>query len=585
MSERMQEPETRRAAARGRAAERGRRGIRTGLLAAVLAAAFALTACQAVPGSGPVQEGLQDLNQGEQPVQFNPGGPTKNANQEQIVRGFIGAALSSVNDYQVAREFLTPDYAGTWDPDDGVYVDEGTQSYKQASERVGELSVSGLATVDRSGVLTPLQPGPAATTMRFEFEQVDGQWRISSAPNGVIIDHSRFSAVRTKVQLYFLTPDNRLVAEPRWYLTGSTLSTQVLGGLLAGPSEVDAKAMRTAFPSGTTLSSNAVPVNGGTARIELWPDLLTANAATRDLVRQQIAASLQSVPGVTDFEVSVNGSVVDSDSVLVPDNHTRNTENLVTTVLRKGKLGELSGGEVEPLPGVGSRIARLHPNAVALAADRESAAVRHADSDGSAVSWVSEKDIVKLDLRKGVYEPSLDRFGYVWSYASSEPRRILVQQPGSELSWLKMPDLAGRLPLAVRVSPGGNRIAMLMKEDSDTTVVLVAAIVRDEDSRPTAIVNATVEQLITLGQPVDLDWVDETRLVALSRLETGVKVTVGPLGDLPIDAGSVANAIAVSGGGSRTLIRVLDRSGRLYAPQGSGWQWQSDEVKLIVRTG
>ena len=60
-----------------------------GLLAASLLAALALTGCQAIPGAGPVQEGLQSLDQADQPVQFTPGGPTAGATQEDIVRGFV----------------------------------------------------------------------------------------------------------------------------------------------------------------------------------------------------------------------------------------------------------------------------------------------------------------------------------------------------------------------------------------------------------------------------------------------------------------------------------------------------------------
>ncbi|MFC7766173.1 GerMN domain-containing protein [Leucobacter soli] len=107
--------------------------------------------------------------------------------------------------------------------------------------------------------------------MRFEFTQVGGEWRISSAPNGVILDRISFSAVWTNRQLYFLTPDNRLVAETRWFLNRATLSTQIISGLLDGPNEADAQALRTGFPSGTTLASDSVPVNGGIARIEFSP--------------------------------------------------------------------------------------------------------------------------------------------------------------------------------------------------------------------------------------------------------------------------------------------------------------------------
>ncbi|CAG7621732.1 Lipoprotein LpqB [Leucobacter soli] len=560
---------------------RGRRGVGA-LLALALAAGLA--ACQAVPSEGPVHEGLASLNQGEQPVQFNPEGPAAGADQEDIVRGFIRAATSSVDDYAIAREFLAPAYAAQWQPEDGVFIDEGIQPYASPSENVGELSLSGLATVDSAGTLSPLPTGPE-TVMRFEFTQVGGEWRISSAPNGVILDRISFSAVWTNRQLYFLTPDNRLVAETRWFLNRATLSTQIISGLLDGPNEADAQALRTGFPSGTTLASDSVPVNGGIARIEFSPELLTSEPANMEQVKQQIAASLQSVPGVTGFEISVNGAIVDSASVTVPDNQTRNVENLVTTVIRGDGIGTLSGGEIVPLPRIGDRIAELNPDAVTLSADRSSAAVRHRGESGSAVTWVSQNDTVTIDLRRGLFEPALDRFGYVWSYAESDPDRILVQLPGSSPELLRLPGLEDREPLAVRVSPGGNRLAVLVEGNDGMTAVFVIAIVRDADQRPVGLGEIARRELVTSGSPVDLDWVDETRIVTLSRAGAGVKVTLAPLGQLPSDIGTVADAAAVSGGGSRSLIRVLDGDGRLFGPQGSGWQLQSEDVRLIVRSG
>lgn len=559
--------------------------IRRVALAALLALLCGgMTACQAVPGAGPVQEGLSDLSQGEQPLQFNPGGPIAGTDPEGIVRGFVRAATRSDNNYEIARQFLAPDYATKWQPGDQVFVNEGAQSYRQVSDTVGELSLTGVATVDEGGTLTPLRSDQGSTRMHFEFTKVGGEWRIASAPNGVILDKSNFSLIWTSRPLYFLTPDNRLVAENRWFLNGATLSTQVVSALLAGPSEADAGALRTAFPSGTTLASDAVPVNGETAHIEFSPELLTSNPKNMELVRSQLAASLQSVPGVTNFEISVNGAVVSTAPVSAPDSPTR-ASDLVTTVMKDGKLGSLVGGELEPLPRIGDRIAALHPDAVTLAANRRSAAVRHRVGGAAAVSWVTDAEIVTIDRRKGLGTPGLDRFGYLWSYASSEPDRVLVQLPGEAAMRLRLPGLGGKVPVAVRLSPGGNRLAVLVQDDRETSQVLVASVVRDDHSKPVSLGSVATTVMFPQGAPVDVDWVDELRVVALSTVVAGGKVTLGPLGQLPQDAGTVPAAVAVSGGGSRMLIRVLDSGKRLFGPQGSGWQQQSDGVQLIVRVG
>ncbi|MBN9611903.1 MAG: GerMN domain-containing protein, partial [Actinobacteria bacterium] len=505
----------------------------------------------------------------------------KGTDPEGIVRGFVRAATRGDNNYEIAREFLTPEYAAKWLAADQVFVNEGSQIYRQVGETVGELSLTGVANVDQDGTLTPLRPDQGTTQMHFEFAKVAGEWRISSAPKGIILDKSNFALIWTSRPLYFLTPDNRLVAENRWFLNGATLSTQIVSALLAGPSEADAGALRTAFPSGTTLASDSVPVNGETAHIEFSPELLTSNPKNMDLVRRQIAASLQSVPGVTNFEISVNGTVVYTAPVSAPDPSTR-ASDLITTVLKGGKIGSLVAGELEPLPRIGDRIAALRPDAVTLAANRMSAAVRHRVSGAPAVSWVSDSEIVTIDRRRGVGSPSLDRFGYLWSYADSEPDRILVQQPGGDPAILRIPGLEGKVPTAVRLSPGGNRLAMLVKDDQQTSRVLVVSVVRDDKSKPVGLGEVAATSMFPPGAPVDLDWVDEMRIVALSQ---GGKVTLGPLGQLAQDAGTVPSAVSVSGGGSSMLIRVLDIGKHLFGPQGSGWQQQSDDVQLIVRQG
>ena len=556
---------------------RGLRGVRG--LAVLAVAAVALTACQSIPASGPVREGLANFDQADQPVQFNPDGPAIGASQEEIVRGFVRAASSSSDDFAIAREFLAPAYSTEWDPSFGVFIDEGEQSFREAEGDVGVLSLRGLATVDEHGTLAPVQPGPA-TEARFELVQVQGEWRIASAPAGTILDKSTFTAVWSSRQVYFLSPDNRLVSESRWFLNRATLSTQIVGGLLDGPSADMTGALRSAFPSGTTLVANSVPVVDGAAQIDLSVELLSADEATMDLIMRQLASSLQSVPGVSRFQLSADGVVVGVASVSAPEESSLGTERFGTVVLKAGVLGEITGGEIAELPEIGDRIAALNPTAVSLSLDHTSAAVL----SSSGISWVSDDAQVQIDLRPGLIEPSFDGFGYIWSYASSAPGEILVTRPGESQLLLQMPWLAGRVPVAVRVSKQGTRIAILVA-DGDQSAVLVAGIVRDAEGRPSALAATATTQLWVTGAPIDLDWVDDQRFAALTRAGSAGRITVGAPGQFATDSGTVSDAVSVSGGGSRAMLRVLSAEGRMFAPQGVGWQRQDEGIALIAKTG
>ncbi|WP_416443768.1 GerMN domain-containing protein [Leucobacter sp. HNU] len=265
-------------------------------VAVIAAGALLLAACNAIPQSGPVNVGLSDLTKGDQLVSYSPPGPAKGASQKDVVIGFVNAAASSQDDYRVAREFLTPEYSSQWDPSTGAFVYEGARPYRSEDGDIGVLSLPGSATVDERGVLTPARPG-ATSDVRFELTKVDGQWRISSAPAGVILERGVFRSVWAPHDVAFLSPDDRLITETRWFLNGPGMATQVVKALLDGPAEEMRGAMRTAFPEGTGLVANSVTVLDGTAKIDLTGQAASADHSTRQLVFRQLAASLQSVQG------------------------------------------------------------------------------------------------------------------------------------------------------------------------------------------------------------------------------------------------------------------------------------------------
>lgn len=554
-------------------------GARMAAVALVAAVGLLLTACQAIPDSGPVREGLTNLDQVDQPVQFNPGGPAQGASQEDIVRGFVRAASSASNDYEIAREFLTPAYAQEWNPLLGVLVDQGTQEYTDRGGNIGVLELAGVAAVDDQGTLTPIPPG-TPTEVRFELERVNGQWRIASAPAGIILDRSTFQAVWSPKQLAFLSPDDRIVPETRWYLNRATLATQLVAGLLAGPSPEMVGAVRTAFPAGTKLASSSVPVQSGTARIDLTPELLQADQATMLLIKRQIAATLQAVPGVTRFELTVTGGVIDSGTVTAADPGTPANEHPSVAVLQHGVFGVVSGNQVKPLAGVGEQIAALDARFVDLATDEQSAVVR----SPAGVSWVGGAEPLLLDTRLGLINPDYDRFGYVWSYATATPDQVLVVKPGGQSQLVHVPWLAGRTPTAIRVSRSGTRLAILVNE-SGQSAVLVTGVSRDASGQPIGLGKTATTELWASGTPLDIDWIDEQRFAVLTRAGTNSRIAIGAPGNFSSEAGSVSGGVSLGGGGSRALLRVLDGSGRLFTPQGSGWQVQLSEVTLVAKSG
>ena len=73
--------------------------------------ALLLSGCASIPSSGPVQAGDPLPADTANDVDILVPGPADGAGQRDILEGFITAALSPRNNYQVAREFLTAEFA------------------------------------------------------------------------------------------------------------------------------------------------------------------------------------------------------------------------------------------------------------------------------------------------------------------------------------------------------------------------------------------------------------------------------------------------------------------------------------------
>lgn len=566
----------RRAAPRGHGPRRP--GLRRMLAIALAAAAtLSLAACDAVPGSGPVHVGLTDLKQAEQYVQFNPLGPVAGSSQEDIVRGFVQAATSSVDDYSVAREFLSPEYASQWDPYYGVLIDEGSRPYSSDGESAGTMRLAASAKVDASGLLQVVQPGPS-TDVRFEFERVGGEWRISSAPAGIILDRETFNAIWSSHPLYFVGAGNTLVPETRWFLTRAALATEIVSGLLSGPGEGMAEVVHSGFPAGTKLASGAVTIDNGRARIDLTGDVLEAGSDAAAEMYQQLKASLQSVPGLAAFDIYSDGTLVRPPQG-GPEKPQSVNEPMSTVILTDGRFGTASGGELKELPVIGPPVAELEPRAVMLSADGAWAAVRNADG----VSRVDDSGTSFVDGRAGVLDPSLDSLGYLWTAHAGSTELTATSPAGQSIS-VPAPWLADRKVVAVQLSFDGSRVAALVGDGESDSAVLVAGIVRDEHGVPERTTEAADAVLWTSGVPVDLDWIDGTRLAVLSRTGTSSRVTVGGAGAFSEERGSVPGGVQIASTGLQQL-RVLGSDGDLYTSQGSGWQRIDTDISVLAKRG
>jgi len=247
--------------------------------ASVALMALLLAGCAAIPSSGPVQQGDPVPADSSVDLDIVVEGPTAGATQEQILEGFLNAAQSPRNNYQVAREYLTPTFADEWQADAGATIDvlddREVEVVDDTAIRVDATPAASLR--DNGQYEEPESRTPIP--LDYRFEQVDGEWRISLAPTGILIDQVSFAQVFREYTLYFFDPTHRyLVPDVRWYAGRDSAQTSIVQALLAGPAEWLAPGVVSAFPEGVRLDPASVPVAGREASVNL------SGAAFDDLV-------------------------------------------------------------------------------------------------------------------------------------------------------------------------------------------------------------------------------------------------------------------------------------------------------------
>ena len=277
-----------------------------------------LAGCASVPTSGPIQQGPVVVAAGtDQFIRVIPHEPVAEMTPEEIVAGFQEATAASEAGYETARTYLTPSASARWRPESGIQVYDATglTTTSKAGTVVDEGALA--ARIDADWQYNVVAPAKR-TQWRYTLVQVDGQWRIADLPQGLVLGPGDIDRGYRSANLYFLTRDfGTLVPAPITipFSPASGLATQLVNGLLAGPTTWIAPAVRTAFPEGTRLALGSVPIVEGVAEVQLTREVLNADDATRQKLSAQLVWTLRQLPDVTGVRVTVNGQSLPVPSV------------------------------------------------------------------------------------------------------------------------------------------------------------------------------------------------------------------------------------------------------------------------------
>lgn len=305
-------------------------------LAALLIAALSATGCVSMPSGGPVQ--AYPMTQGtaaqNQPyVQLQPQPPRPGWGPSQIVEGFLAASASFGSGARVAREYLTPAEQKNWKINWSAIVYKSgpnvtppayTSTGKNPTSATVEVKGDIQASLGGNGTYVLPSGSPQGTIVEapdpFLLQKVNNQWRISSAPQELLLTSSAFVNDYQLRNLFFFDPDSKyLVPDPIYAPLEATpgvlsLMNGLVRDLITPPAHdwLSSGATKTAFPAGTKLSG--VELNGATAIVNLTGAIAKANVATMLQVSAQLLYTLQgAVQGglngqtVQSVEVQVNG--------------------------------------------------------------------------------------------------------------------------------------------------------------------------------------------------------------------------------------------------------------------------------------
>ena len=544
-------------------------------LALAVAAVFTLSACAGIPTGGSVVTGNVINDEANPILGFEPQGPRIDSTQEEILSDFIAAATNPQNSYDTARQFLAEDFAEEWDPDELTTIRAGVGTVRRDSETELSYSLSTSASVSREGRYSA--GDPATLSLPFTFVKEGDQWRISSAPPGIVLSQNNFPQVFSEYPLFYFDPSGAsLVPDVRWFPTRSSTSIRVVSSLLAGQSPwLSNGVVVSAFPAGTQLGEGLVTITAGVATVDLSDEARSTTALERQRMRQQLSTSLAVVSSVVITVGGIPLEIPDTDSVTAVANPTVEPAPLV---LAGGEFGFAAVNDINSIPQLSNKVVALAPTAVALAADKSQAAVLN--PQGVFVVRTGATAPLLVDQRAGLVAPSIDNSGFVWSAPAANASALTAFEVDgqSHVVGSTLPADAGVVSIAV--SRDGTRLLMYLSTSAGPQLNLYGIL--RQDGVPVALGEPFPLQ-VGAQTPVGAAWVDNRTVATLSEVGDETTVTTFGIGGPETALGQLEGGVTIVGGnGGSDGLRVLTDEGEIFRPRGTSWQQTGTTASLLA---
>jgi hypothetical protein len=496
-------------------------------LIAVLAGLLLLAGCTGVPTSS-APETVEPLV--TEPASNIPPPPVNlNGDPRTVVQSFLAANATNTANHNTARAYLTAKTSNRWSDDTATVIanDYSVSTYNARDDTVTVLGRV-LGTLNASGIYTPqlsaVGGGGDKIPFVFDIAQVRGQFRIARLRAGLLLTDQQFGTTYQQHVVYFYdVAEKTLIPDLRWSALDdkALLAEWLIGQLAAGPrTSLQSAVSLDTLPAQTDVRQITVTL-GNPTTIEI-PGSSQLDAGVRDRLAAQLSETLFEPLAGRDMSITDGGRPVVIDSVGGNIFNASNFQGATGPQAPQPKVYYLSGGRIhdetdKSLSGPVEQSELL--SSVAVGQVFTGGPLLIAGVVGTGAGSRLEVGTQRMGLHSTSVHGALTRPAFVpgrdevWIGDGSQVFRVTVGEGRARVFPVPIPAVSGGgQVIALRLSPEGSRVAIVVSGAAGSAQLYVGSIVRG--AGPVRI--GAVEQISPNGVVVkDVAWLDSVRLFAI----------------------------------------------------------------------
>lgn len=513
-----------------RARTRGFR--RTAALLAVLGALLA--GCTGVPtdSSPNVIKTVPIAGENGQPAATTPAPGTP---PNTLVADFLQANTLDASQQTSPRGFLSKAARNSWSDTAVTVVDKPMVGFYHPHQSNVVVEGHQVGTVSATGVYTPTPQGTTSVSkFKYGVRQIKGQFRITSLRNGLLLSESDFLSYYTQRPVYFFDLNHHyLVPDPRWTpLTDPTqLGDFLMSGLISGPSDAIANDVSAdAVPQRATAGRTNVSLGSSTTsttKVEI-PGSSQLGSTDRTRLAQQVAATLSGVGRINRLKITDGGKAVTVPAVHRSEFAASDFPHSLGPLLPAPDVyflrsGKIYGRDDKRIAGLANR--QFFLLSIALAADDDEQSTLDIAATAAAGATTAQSRLlvgtqygglrsttVRGQLTRPAFAPGRSE---VWVGDGDKIYLVAVDNEKKTQKVLRVglnSDAGGGRIVALRLSPDGSRIALVIKAANGLQQLFVGAVMRNAGQ----VSIGSLQPVSPEGVMVqDVGWVEPLKLQAI----------------------------------------------------------------------